>query len=123
LKYGTSFAYRERFLPAGFKGTIKLGLVSIVATLIAQAGVLLLGLVLKTPIIGKVLADWLAPPGSGPTDHVCKQGLSEVYAEVTSATLPSGLVNRGNCFMKFFGDPGNWSVHINILHFNHSMVF
>jgi hypothetical protein len=108
LKYGTSFAYRERFLPAGFKGTIKLGLVSIVATLIAQAGVLLLGLVLKTPIIGKVLADWLAPPGSGPTDHVCKQGLSEVYAEVTSATLPSGLVNRGNCFMKFFGDPGNW---------------
>ena len=113
LNYGKNFTYRERFLPTGFKFTRKLGLVSLVPVLIVQVGILLLFVILKLPIIGKALANLVAPPGSGMPDHACKAGFCEVYSEVTStapgAAGAANLVNRANCFMKFEGDPGNWT--------------
>jgi short subunit dehydrogenase-like uncharacterized protein len=108
LNYGTEFTYRERFLLMGFKMTRKLGLIALVPALLVQLGVLLLFAIFKFPFLGKKLAHWIAPPGSGAPDFACKASFAEVYAEVTSTPGPDGLVNRGNCAIRFQGDPGNW---------------
>ena len=108
LKYGPHFQYRERFLPVGLDYTRKLGILSIIPALIVQVSVMIGFAVLRTPWIGKFLADWLAPPGSGSPDYICKAGFAKVYAEVATPPSASGNVDKATCFMEFEGDPGNW---------------
>jgi short subunit dehydrogenase-like uncharacterized protein len=109
MKYGPNFKYRERFLPVGLEHTRKLGILSIVPALLVQFGIMIGFAVLRTPFIGKILADWLAPPGTGAPDYLCKSGFAKVYAEVSTAPInTSGNVDKATCFMEFEGDPGNW---------------
>jgi short subunit dehydrogenase-like uncharacterized protein len=108
LGYGKNFVYRERFLPLGIQKTRKLSILSIIPAVATQLGLMFAVSILKTPFLGKFLADWLFPPGSGSPDSFCKSGFAEVYSEVTTAPNSSRKVNRANCSIKFEGDPGNW---------------
>ena len=109
LKYGRNFVYQERHVPAGFKFTTHLGPLSLFPALVTQMGVLLGLFLLKLPIIGRFLVNWLAPAGSGPPEEVCRLGFAQVYAQVTSSASDEDATsnNRANCFLKFSGDPGN----------------
>jgi short subunit dehydrogenase-like uncharacterized protein len=108
LKYGPYFTYRERFLPLGVAPTRRMGLLSIIPALMVQLGLLVVAAILMTPYIGKFLADWLAPPGSGAPDYACKAGFAHVYSEVSTKPDARGLVDKANCSINFEGDPGNW---------------
>jgi short subunit dehydrogenase-like uncharacterized protein len=109
LDYGPNFVYNERFLPVGFKMTTRMRLVSLVPALIVQIATMIGGLLLKLPFIGSFLIKLLAPPGSGASAEECRQGVTEVYAEVSTAVdKATGLVDRANCHMEFTGDPANW---------------
>jgi short subunit dehydrogenase-like uncharacterized protein len=112
LGYGPNFVYNERHLPAGYKMTAHLGTLALVPALLTQIGVSVGMLVLKLPLIGKVLANLLAPAGSGSSDAACRAGHAEVYAQVSSAVTrnKNGRVycDRANCFIQFEGDPGNY---------------
>lgn len=107
LSYGLNFVYRERFLPLGFRMTKAMSILSFIPALVVQLGVLFLGLVLKFPIVGKIISGIFFPAGSGMSDQMCRNGASEVYAEVVSSEK-NGKVDRVYCAMKFEGDPGNW---------------
>lgn len=108
LNYGPNFAYRERMLPLGMKTTKTLRVLSLFPAMFVQFGILFAGAVLMTPVIGKMIANWIAPPGSGAPDSACKAGYADVYSEVSTAPAVGGLVHRANCSLKFEGDPGNW---------------
>ena len=109
LKYGRNFVYYERHIPAGFKFTTRLGTLSIIPALVTQIGALAGMAVLRLPILGRFLANWLAPAGSGASDDSLRTGYVEVYAEVTSTVSEddSSTAHKANCFLKFEGDPGN----------------
>ena len=108
LSYGPNFTYRERFLPLGMAPTRRMGLLSIIPALMVQFGLLILAAILMTPYLGKFLADWLAPPGSGAPDYACKAGFAHVYAEVSTKSDTRLMVDKANCSINFAGDPGNW---------------
>lgn len=103
LKYGQRFVYRERHVPAGFKMTTKLGLLSIIPALSVMSFIGLCLAIFKFPILGKKAADYLFPPGSGCSEKVCRSGYAEVYAEVGTARNEAGLSDKGYCLIKFQG--------------------
>ena len=109
LNYGPRFTYLERMLPIGFKWTRMLGIISIVPGLFVHFAILTTLVVVSIPVLGKKLATWLVPAGSGPSDETCAKGHASVYAEVVSkaaAPTRSGNVDRATCFLQFQGDPG-----------------
>jgi short subunit dehydrogenase-like uncharacterized protein len=108
LNYGHEFTYRERHIPAGFLFTTKLKIISLIPALISQAVMLLGLLLLKLPFLGKKLADWILPPGSGMSDESCRSGHAIVYAQVSTALNRTGGRDKANCWMEFQGDPGNY---------------
>ena len=108
LKYGPKFVYKERYLPVGFKMTTRMRFVSVIPAIFVQLAVLFGGMLLKLPIIGPILISWIAPPGSGCSEMDCRTGVSEVYAEVSTAVDDAGLVARANCLLEFEGDAANW---------------
>jgi len=65
--------------------------------------------ILKIPIVGKFLCDYLAPPGSGAPDWLVDLGSCATYVEVISSdsSTKNGTVNRGYAHLSFLGDPGN----------------
>ena len=108
LNYGPYFTYRERFLPLGVAPTRKMGFLSILPALMVQLGLYFVAAILMTPYIGKFLADWLAPPGSGSPDNWCQAGFAHVYAEVSTKPDNRLVVDKATCSINFEGDPGNW---------------
>jgi short subunit dehydrogenase-like uncharacterized protein len=109
LNYGPNFTYRERHVPTGFRFTAQLGAISIVPALLTQLGLLLVFVILKLPVIGQAVINWIIPPGTGSSDQMCRSGFAEVYAEVIGpADAKTGRVDKANCFLAFQGDPGNW---------------
>lgn len=40
--------------------------------------------------------------------RACKDGFAEIYAEVSTAPDEYGRVDKGNCRLKFTGDPSNF---------------
>lgn len=111
LDYGPNFTYRERFLPTGYKWTRTLGLLSAIPALVFQAIIFASMSVFMIPVIGKKLADWLLPPGSGVPDSFLDSCYADVYAEVTAKAEETASsddqVDRATCFISFEGDPGN----------------
>jgi short subunit dehydrogenase-like uncharacterized protein len=62
----------------------------------------------KLPIVGKAIAKFLAPPGSGVPDFISKRGTTSVYATATSKVKDhSGKVDRGYAYLSWQGDAGN----------------
>lgn len=108
LNYGPSFTYRERFFPLGFMGTKGMGIVSFFPALMFQFGVMVMAIVMKLPVLGTFLVNLFMPPGKGMSDHLCKSGVAEVYAEVSTPANAGGFVDRANCSIKFKGDPCNY---------------
>jgi short subunit dehydrogenase-like uncharacterized protein len=109
LNYGPNFTYRERHVPAGFRFTAQLGAIALVPALMTQLGLFLVFVILKLPVIGQAVIDWLIPPGTGSSDQMCRSGFAEVYAEVIGPVdTKTGKVDKANCFLAFEGDPGNW---------------
>jgi short subunit dehydrogenase-like uncharacterized protein len=107
LKYGPNFVYNERYLPTGYRMTTQLGVLSIIPAFITQLGFLIFAAVVKLPVIGSAIVNLIAPPGSGPSEEFCQQGLAEVYSEVRSSPDPKGKVTKANCRIVFKGDPSN----------------
>mmetsp|Transcript_39065 Transcript_39065/g.54998 ORF Transcript_39065/g.54998 Transcript_39065/m.54998 type:complete len:333 (+) Transcript_39065:443-1441(+) len=110
LGYGENFKYRERHLPLGFPMTTILGMFSAIPGLIFMYFLMCFSVLLKLPIVGQKLADFMFPPGSSPPDMLNQTCRSEVYAEVASkAASPTqeGNLDIGACHIKFKGDPGN----------------
>eukprot|EP00541_Cyclophora_tenuis_P018907 CAMPEP_0116576674 /NCGR_PEP_ID=MMETSP0397-20121206/20667_1 /TAXON_ID=216820 /ORGANISM="Cyclophora tenuis, Strain ECT3854" /LENGTH=205 /DNA_ID=CAMNT_0004105749 /DNA_START=204 /DNA_END=821 /DNA_ORIENTATION=- len=111
LNYGPNFRYYERVLSfPRWKTNMYFGIFTIfpgLATLLILSTIM--GLV-RIPIVGKLLLDWLAPPGTGNTDDFAAKAFSQVYAEVVckavAPTSPSN-VDRATCFIDFKGDPNN----------------
>lgn len=108
LKYGQDFIYRERMVPAGYKFTTNLSLISIIPAIMTQVFVVLAFIVLKMPVVGKALVNMFMPPGTGSDDRSCKMGYAFVYSEVCTAPNEAGACEKANCLVKFQGDPGNW---------------
>jgi short subunit dehydrogenase-like uncharacterized protein len=109
LKYGSRFSYRERFLPVGYAFTTKLGPISIIPASIAWFAVMVGGIVLKMPVLGARIANWLLPPGSGMSEDACRRGKTEIYAQAETVKDAQGCTDRASCRIKFEGDPGNWA--------------
>jgi short subunit dehydrogenase-like uncharacterized protein len=110
LGYGTSFTYRERLYPAGYKLTRMMGIFSIIPVMIYFVTMIFIGFVFGIPLIGKKLADKCFPPGTGPPDVFNQSCFTNVYAEVTAqAAAPTAgdRVDRATCYIGFQGDPGN----------------
>ena len=110
LGYGKSFTYRERFYPVGFKFTRMLGLFSIIPAAIYYITLVIVGCILGMPVIGRKVANFLFPPGSGSPDAFNEACYCDVYAEVTtesSSPTADHRVDRATCHMGFQGDPGN----------------
>lgn len=110
LDYGPSFTYRERFLPVGYKWTRRLGLFSAVPALVFQVVLMCSMGIFFIPFIGKKLADWLLPPGSGVPDSVLDSCYADVYAQATAKSSDNdddNTVDRATTFISFQGDPGN----------------
>jgi short subunit dehydrogenase-like uncharacterized protein len=110
LGYGTSFTYRERLYPAGYKFTRMMGIFSIIPVMIYFVTMIFIGFVFGIPLIGKKLADKCFPPGTGPPDVFNQSCFTNVYAEVTAqAAAPTAgdRVDRATCYIGFQGDPGN----------------
>jgi len=108
LHYGENFKYRERFVPTGYRMTAKLGVLALIPALIVQLAVVAFVTFIKIPVLGKLLADVFAPPGTGMSDRMCKEAYAEVYAQVTTSTSKTGKVDKADVLIKFEGDPGNW---------------
>ena len=109
LGYGPKFTYQERWVPLGFKTTLGFGLFSTIPSLIFLWIMAMSGLVIKLPVIGDLILKFLAPPGTGASDAMCRNGYAQVYAEA-KAPLPNfkDQVSCANVFMEFEGDPGNF---------------
>jgi short subunit dehydrogenase-like uncharacterized protein len=108
LNYGKKFVYRERYLATGFIYTTKWKLLSIIPALLVEIIAILGFIIVKIPFVGTKLVELLAPPGSGPPDHLCRAGKAEIYSQVTTAEDILGKIHRANCSLKFKGDPGNF---------------
>ena len=109
LKYGTNFVYQERFLPVGFRGTIQLQTFSLIPAVLTHIFLLVSIMLLRLPLIGPILLDFLGGAGTGSSDAMCSAGHAEIYAQVDGPiNKATGKVDRANCFLKFKGDPGNW---------------
>ena len=108
LHYGENFKYRERFVPTGYRMTAKLGVIALIPALIVQLAVIAFVTIIKIPVLGKLLADAFAPPGTGMSDRMCKEAYAEVYAQVTTSAAKTGKVDKADVLIKFEGDPGNW---------------
>jgi hypothetical protein len=116
LKYGTeTLQIRERFLPLGFFWTRMASIFAFVPMLCLHLGVMAGLALVKLPKVGKAIAQFLAPPGSGAPDWLVKMGSCAVYAVVTAAPRDDGggsnsssdVVDRGYAYLAFEGDPGN----------------
>jgi hypothetical protein len=107
LKYGPSFTYKERFLPIGYKWTRTFSLLSAIPALVFQVGLFAVSGIFMLPVIGKKLADFILPPGSGVPDAVLDSCYADVYAEVVAKTDSPDKVDRATCLVSFQGDPGN----------------
>jgi hypothetical protein len=103
LKYGSHFKYYERMVPAGYKFTTKLRLLSIVPAIVVILATTAALAILKIPFIGSKLAMWLLPPGAGSSERACAAGYAEVYAEVSTAPNKVGLCDKAYCMVKFQG--------------------
>eukprot|EP00521_Asterionellopsis_glacialis_P011243 CAMPEP_0195294772 /NCGR_PEP_ID=MMETSP0707-20130614/15847_1 /TAXON_ID=33640 /ORGANISM="Asterionellopsis glacialis, Strain CCMP134" /LENGTH=462 /DNA_ID=CAMNT_0040355829 /DNA_START=158 /DNA_END=1546 /DNA_ORIENTATION=+ len=106
LEYGPKFTYRERFLPIGYTLTVYTKWLSAIPAFFMLSSILAVTAILKLPIIGKQLALWALPPGTGSPDFMNERGYATVRAEVIAETASSGT-KRAFCEMKFKGDPGN----------------
>ncbi|CAJ1962971.1 unnamed protein product [Cylindrotheca closterium] len=110
LKYGPNFKVRERFLPCGFVWTRVLGIMGFIPAICMQLVLFATIALLKMPYLGKAIADFLTPPGSGVPDSISALGTTAVYATVTSDVKDlSGKVDRGYAYLSFKGDAGNWT--------------
>jgi short subunit dehydrogenase-like uncharacterized protein len=108
LKYGPNFSVRERYAPFGFFGTKLVGILGLVPAVIFQVCMLCTVVLAKLPIVGKAIANFLAPPGSGVPDSISKRGTTAVYATATSKMKDhSGQVDRGYAYLAWQGDAGN----------------
>lgn len=108
------FTYKERMLPLGIAQSQKLGPLSIIPGLLFHLTIGFFVTIFKTPFLGKLLATWVLPPGSGSPDYINRSGTAEVYALITgevfsndSCSSSDEYPNRASCHIKFQGDPGN----------------
>jgi len=109
LNYGPKFTYKERFLPLGIDRTIAFGHFSTIPSLFVLGAIMMGGLMIKLPIIGDFILNFVAPPGSGASDKMCENGHAAVYAEVKAPLEGQpGQMACANAYMSFEGDPGNW---------------
>lgn len=108
LKYGRNFVYRERFCPLGYLATTHMNVLTVIPAAISMIAVSCVFAILKLPVIGRALANWLIPPGTGCSDQSCRTGYAHVYAEVATAPNDAGGSDKASCLVKFKGDPGNW---------------
>jgi hypothetical protein len=110
LGYGPEFTVKERYLPLGFFFSSLLGIMAIFPMVVFQMSLLGFCVFAKLPWIGKRFLNWLAPPGSGYPDYLCKSGSTSVYATATAKPEYEawGKVDRAYTFMSFKGDAGNF---------------
>lgn len=108
LKYGPNVKVRERYAPFGFAGTSMIGILGLVPAMIFQICMLCIVSLAMLPVVGKTIAHFLAPPGSGVPDTISMRGSTSVYATATSEVKEdSGKVDRGYAYLSWQGDAGN----------------
>jgi hypothetical protein len=108
LKYGDeNLSIRERFLPLGFKWTRTFSIFALFPMIGLHICMLAVAGLFRVPKLGKRLAQFLAPPGSGAPDWLVNLGSCSVYAVVTARQASGNLVDRGYAYLSFQGDPGN----------------
>eukprot|EP00980_Cylindrotheca_fusiformis_P016501 scaffold4916_cov111-Cylindrotheca_fusiformis.AAC.4 len=101
---------KERFLPLGFVATQMIGILGIIPAMMFQFGLLCTIIIAKLPIIGRTIANFVAPPGSGVPDSISSRGSTAVYATATTpAKEESGAVDRGFAYLSWQGDAGNFT--------------
>mmetsp|Transcript_4632 Transcript_4632/g.5883 ORF Transcript_4632/g.5883 Transcript_4632/m.5883 type:complete len:470 (+) Transcript_4632:37-1446(+) len=101
-KSGSSFTYGERFFPLPFSHCRKWGMWTIVPSLLTLAALFFITCLFKLPFVGKKLALWLLPPGTGSPDFINRRGYAQVRARVETSEK-----EMATCVMTFEGDPGN----------------
>jgi len=109
MNYGPNFQVRERMLPCGHVWTRVLGILGFIPAILMQLSVIFTVVLLKMPYLGRALADYLVPPGSGVPDSISSLGTTAVYTTATSEVKENGQVDRGYAYFCWKGDPGNWT--------------
>lgn len=109
----TPFTYKERMTTLPIKQTRMIGLFSIILAIYTMACVVGIFVLFKLPYIGKRLAHWILPPGSGSSDAMNEMGHTEVLANVKGEVFSNGELvsndypDRASCHIHFEGDAGN----------------
>merc|ERR1711920_222205 len=108
LNYGTDFTAKERFSPLGFFWARTLGLLGFIPAILFQICLLWTVIIVKIPVIGRAIVNFIAPAGSGVPDFLCEMAKTSVYATATSKVKEnSGKVDRGYAYLSRNGDAGN----------------
>jgi short subunit dehydrogenase-like uncharacterized protein len=108
LDYGKDITIHERYVPLGIFWTRMVGILAFFPLALIQMGILCIVAIAKLPVLGKKLANRIAPAGSGPPDAWLELTGNSVYATVTAKDDSSGgTVDRGYAYISFKGDAGN----------------
>lgn len=108
LGYGDDFTVQERFVPVGYFFTKLFSIFALFPMAIVLFFVDLGYAILRLPTIGKMLADTLAPPGSGMPDSLCGIGSNAVYVKIDATTKDDDpKTYTAYTYFSFKGDAGN----------------